>query len=317
MRDAIVRSARAGETTQRTAERLLEIDDPIVRLPEHVRDLRDAARGAAETGDEDLLENAIERWRGRVERLGEGRPGGGPTLGATTVRSATQQLVADLRRARPGQIDRVVDRWVLERARHQERVIARTETVEAFRDVYRQSVEQQPHVVGLRWTLSGRHPRADVCDLLAHQDLHGLGPGGYPASEYPATPHPTDLCMPVAIVDSAYQRRELARVRGEPEPPRPWESGTRETAAQWLARQPEARRTAILGPTRTRVFTDAPERVVTSRGLIRPVHEVVGSLPRVRRLGPPVAARPLVVRDRAAMVRTFPNLPRRLRGSGS
>lgn len=301
-------SARAGERVQRIAERVLDVDDPIVRLPEHVRELHEAARRAA-LGDVEArreFEAVVRRWQGRVERLGQA-PGRAP--GDFTIRSATEQMIKDLREAEAEQVDRVVDRWVLERARHQARQIARHETVEAYRDSYRETARESEAVVGFRWRLSPLHPRPDVCDLYANQNLYGLGPGGYPPDRVPATPHPNCLCVTSAIVDPYFMRRELARARGEEEPPRPWETDTTESAAEWLAQQPEDFQRQLLGPTRHEVFKAEPGRVITETGEPVPVHQVLGVAPRTPALGPPIAARPLVVADRATMVRPFPPLP--------
>lgn len=309
-RRQIVASARAGESIQRVAERLLDQGDPVVRLPQHVEELRDAARLAA-TGDPHAVrdyERVVGRWRRRIERLGQGgRPGG------YTVRSATQRLVRDLRGASAEQIDRSVDHWVLDRARHQARTVARHETVEAYRGAYERRAADSPAVVGFRWQLSGRHPKPDVCDLLANQDLHGLGAGGYPAGEVPPIPHTNCLCTRVAITDRAHMRRRLARERGEEEPARPWESGRRETAEDWLRRRPEGYQRQLLGPTRARIFRDPadPRPVLDSIGRPIPVHQVLGRPPRARSDGPAVPVTPIIRADRRrGQVRPFPTAPR-------
>lgn len=292
---------------QRVAERVLSEDDPIVHLPQHVEELRDAARAAA-SGDPAArrkYEQTVERWSRRVEALGQGA---GREPGAHTVRSSTQRLITELREAQADQVDAIVDRWVLDRARYQARQIARHETVEAYRDGYKRSTEDNPAVVGYRWTLSPRHPRPDICDLYANQNLYGLGPGGYPPGELPATPHPNCLCVQTAIVDRFHTRRELARLRGEPEPPREWEVGGHETAAEWLAKQPDTFQQALLGSTRARVFREAPERVISARGAPIPVHQVLGIPKRTRCLGLAVSARRLVEADRARMVQPFPEV---------
>ncbi len=307
MRRQIVASQRAGESVQRVAERLLEVDRPIVRLPEHVQDLRRAARLALETGDQNFFEGAVDRWASRIRRLGEQLPGG-RVRGGFSIRSATQHLVTELRTARPEQVQHIIDRWVIDRAQFQARMVARTETVEAFRDAYRRSNTDQPYVKGYRWVLSTRHPRPDVCDILANQDLHGLGPGGYTREEVPATPHPLDLCSQVAIIDSAHMRRELARRRGDPEPPRPWEHESRETAQEWLGRIPAGTRDQLLGPTRARLFDEGRD-VLDARSHPRPVHELLGRPPPTRRLGRPVNVAPLIRADRASMPEPFPAAP--------
>lgn len=307
MRQEVVRSIRAGERVTRTAERVLDADRLRVSIPQHVEDLAGTALEASRGDPEGAraFRAAVDRWRGRIERLGQAGGTEAP-VGDHTMRSATEQLVRELDGATEEQIGRAVNRWVLDRATYHARIVARTETAAAFRDSYERSLADVDGVVGMRWELSPVHPRPDVCDLYANQDLHGLGPGGYPRDQVPATPHPSCLCSQSAILDRHALRRELAVARGEPEPPRDWESGRRETGAQWLARQPEAFKQGLLGPTRARIFATQPERVITPRGAPIPVHQVLGRPPPVRRLGPTVQTAPLVRAERA--VRPTPPL---------
>jgi hypothetical protein len=307
MRSELQASIRAGESLQRSAERILSTDTPIVEVPAYVAELA----AAAQSGDVEVFERAVARFRASVERLGTG-PEGGP--GFATVRSAGQQLEKELRRAMLAgeHLDPIVDRWLLERARHQARVIARHETVEAFRDGYRKTTEEEPYVKGYRWQLSPSHPRPDVCDLLAAQDLYGLGPGGYPADAVPVTPHPLCTCFQTAIIDRDHFRRELAQRRGLRNlPPEPWKSGRRETAAEWLAQQPEEFRRRLLGPTRAQAFDLDPTAVITAQGTIRSAAAAAQATglpftPRVRRRGPSVDVAPIVAADRARMVQQLP-----------
>jgi hypothetical protein len=146
------------------------------------------------------------------------------------------------------------------------------------------------------------------CDILAGQDLHGMGPGGYPKDAVPEHPHPFCSCTLSSIIDRQYLRRELARERGQEEPPRDWESGERVTGAEWLARQPEAVQRRMLGPTRLQVFRDNPARVIAPTGHPRPVHEVMGRAPQQRAATTVHVARPVVQADRANQVRPFPVL---------
>lgn len=304
MRRQIVSSVRAGETVTRVAERLLDLDKPIVRLPQHVRELRDAAQMALYRGDRNIYLDAVQKWRARVEQLGQG-PEGSP--GAHTMRSATQQLVKDLGSAKLEQIDHIAERWVLDRARHQARVIARTETVEAFRDVYKETTAKQPYVVGYRWQLSGSHPRPDECDVFASQDVDGIGPGGYLPSNVPSSPHPHDLCSQVAIIDNQFFKRELAKKTGAEDPPRPWESGQKVSAKEWLAKQPQGFQRQLLGPTLHKAF-GAGRNVLDAQGKPLPVHVVLGRPKPERTLGPAVDASAAVARDRRSQVQPFPKV---------
>lgn len=309
MRRQITGSIRAGESISRTAERLLDIDNPVVNLPEHVRELRAAANRRAWGGPAAAkrYEQEVAVWRQRIERLGQGkrrRPGD------YTMRSATQELVKRLRTAKVDEVDKHVERWVIEKARYQARRIARSETVEAFRDVYRKGHDEKPYVVGYRWTLSPTgHPEPDICDVLAHQNLHGLGPGGYPKHGLPSTPHPHDLCAQVAIIDTAHFKRQTARAQGRPEPPRAWEVGGHEDGNDWLRKQSPALQRRLLGPTRAGLLQHGVQVMRQDGGDILPVHVLTGRPRPQRNLGPAVQARPLVRADRAAgQVAPFPTV---------
>lgn len=298
-------SIRAGEKTTRTAERLLHADQPQVHLPRYVRELRDAARFPRGPGDPNLYEDAVKRWERQVARLGQGQAGG---IGEYTMRSASQQLIADLRKAKPAQVDKVVDRWVLERARHQARVVARHESVEAYRDQAVEGWKQEEWVKGLRWTISPSHPKPDICDCLANQDLYGLGPGGYPLNQRPRTPHTSCLCGQVPIADPHHLKREIARLKGTDEPPRPWESGRTESGEEWLLRQPESAQRAILGPTRARLLKQGERIMTQDRANFRKVHNLLGKPKPERDMGPKVDATKIVEADRKKMVQPYPAL---------
>ena len=311
----VERSIRAGESVIRTAERILGATPPRVELPRYVEELVQAA----DTGDLDLFLDEVNRWQAQIARLGEGA---NAAAGQFTIRSATQDLVDRMARkvARGEDVRAAVDRWIYNRARFHARMIARTETVEAWRSAYVQTTQERPWVVGYTWKLGTGHPRPDVCDLLANQDLHGLGPGGYPPNELPGTPHPLDACYQVAIIDRDYLRRQAARLGGEREPARAWESGRRVMASEWLAdRSPEFRE-RILGPTRARVFDVRPSAAVNDDGSIPKLAEVAARLParlvaQLRVSVPPprapartvVPSEPLVAEERASFVRPFPS----------
>lgn len=156
MRRQIVGSVRAGESVTRIAERLLDIDSPIVRLPRHVVELRRAAEMSLASGDRNVYIKAVKKWESTIERLGATSP-------ELSIRAATKQMVKDLGKAKVGQIDGIVDRWTLERARFQARTIARTEVVQGYRDQAQRQAADKDYVVGFRWRLSPAHRHTDVC----------------------------------------------------------------------------------------------------------------------------------------------------------
>lgn len=89
--------------------------------------------------------------------------------------------------------------------------LARTELNNAFHERQINSA-QKPWVTGVRWNLSGSHPRADRCDELANEDAHDLGSGIFPKTEVPNKPHPHCLCfMTYEMVDEDVFVHDLQR----------------------------------------------------------------------------------------------------------
>jgi len=66
----------------------------------------------------------------------------------------------------------------------------RTEINRAFGESSVAAAAQHPDVAGVRFVLSPRHPRFDVCDMHASVNLHGMGPGVYPVDNHPWPAHP-------------------------------------------------------------------------------------------------------------------------------
>lgn len=94
------------------------------------------------------------------------------------------------------------------------RRLSRTEITRAHGAGTVAAVAKSPFLRGLKWLLSGRHPKADECDANASRDV-GLGPGVYPPDAVPRYPqHPQDLCTlaPVAVEDTDAVVEELRRV---------------------------------------------------------------------------------------------------------
>lgn len=253
-------SVTRGDDVASIAQALLEVDDLTVELPRYAQRVMDARHlpiGARQS---------IEEVLGDVERLTD------PTL-----RAAARRLIEIGRSGTAEQVDRQIRHFVRDRALYQERVVARSETARVFADAFERSTEGDAWVVGYRWMLSPSHPRPDICDVFAGQDVDGLGPGGYAKGRVPRSPaHPNCLCGIDAIIDDDFMAREIARERGEPEPPRAWERDTRETAEEWIRRQPEAVQLSVLGPGRLTVFASTPNRVIDERGRIAPLWQARG-----------------------------------------
>lgn len=82
-----------------------------------------------------------------------------------------------------------------ERTRYFARRIARTELARAYGDGAMAKWENDEDCVAFQWKLSTGHPFCDICDLYAHADLHGMGPGIFPKDKVPRLPaHPNCMC---------------------------------------------------------------------------------------------------------------------------
>jgi hypothetical protein len=78
------------------------------------------------------------------------------------------------------------------------RRLARTEISRAHAQATEDSAALDPFIEGLRWVLSGRHPKGDPCDDNADRDV-GLGEGVYPLDALPRMPqHP--MCFPAGTI---------------------------------------------------------------------------------------------------------------------
>jgi hypothetical protein len=66
--------------------------------------------------------------------------------------------------------------------------LARTEINNAYHDVRVQHMKERPWIDMVKWNLSGSHPRADQCDVLAQRSP-------YPVRETPSKPHPQCFCF--------------------------------------------------------------------------------------------------------------------------
>ena len=77
--------------------------------------------------------------------------------------------------------------------------LGRTELNNAFHETTRRNAEAQPWVEGMKWHLSGSHPRPDECNRYAEQDSYRMGEGVYPSSRVPSKPHPQCFCYISAV----------------------------------------------------------------------------------------------------------------------
>ena len=73
-------------------------------------------------------------------------------------------------------------------------LIGRTEPMNAQHETRAAAAADSPVVQAIAWELSYRHPKVDLCDTLAEQDLFNLGTGIYDPRVLPPRPHPRCLC---------------------------------------------------------------------------------------------------------------------------
>lgn len=77
----------------------------------------------------------------------------------------------------------------------------RTEMNRAYSEAYRASC-REIDAIGMKWNLSPSHKVTDICDVLATQDVYGLGPGVYPMNNLvPKPAHPLCMCFETAVFE--------------------------------------------------------------------------------------------------------------------
>lgn len=78
--------------------------------------------------------------------------------------------------------------------------LARTETTASYGEATIQSAMVSPSCSGVKFILSGSHPKYDICDHICGVDDYGLGIGSYPVDKAPTYPiHPNCLCIILTV----------------------------------------------------------------------------------------------------------------------
>lgn len=253
----------AAREIQKLDEGRLHVD-----LPQYLKRVEEVARA----GNMDELKLLSKGYLTRAQKLlGELQTDGTRKASAYSLRGATTRFLRDVQKAGPEGVDKLIDRYVKERAQYQARLIARHETVEAFRESYVRSSSSKEGVVGFRWLLSNRHVVPDECDVFAHTNHYGLGPGGYPADAIPQR-HPSCLCTIVAILDRDHFKRA-----NNPALPRAYVDTASPDAVGWMINN-EGIAQRILGPTRWAAFKRGIP-VLDAQGRPLLVRDVLGRMP--------------------------------------
>jgi len=148
------------------------------------RTLATAVQGAA-AGTEDLVLEALARqWNPedlarKLRRFVKGQAAFGP------------EELRDLRKVPFSR------REAARKLQYNARRIAITEMGNAAHEAQVQSMIEAPQVEAARWRLSpvrGTQIKPDECDILAFQNLYGMGNGIFPITRIPVRPHPFDRC---------------------------------------------------------------------------------------------------------------------------
>nr|DAQ59101.1 MAG TPA: minor capsid protein [Caudoviricetes sp.] len=162
------------------------------KLPKHIERLR-ALKPPQSLNDDELAR--FKRTIRRTERLV--RQNTTPSL-----RAAYSELIQAVDEGNAIDLSRAVTVAVQEKARYNAERIARTENARAYADGQMNRYAHDDDVVALKWTLSSRHPRYDICDFYANADLYGLGKGVYPKDKFPTLPaHPHCMCRISPVFD--------------------------------------------------------------------------------------------------------------------
>lgn len=99
----------------------------------------------------------------------------------------------------PNMMERMGDR-VPEDICYESLRLARTEMTAAYGEATIQSAMVSPSCSGVKFILSGSHPKYDICDHICGVDDFGLGIGSYPVDKAPAYPfHPNCLCITLTV----------------------------------------------------------------------------------------------------------------------
>mgnify|MGYP001589208195 FL=1 len=190
--DVVQGSVRIGQSVTAAGKALLSVspDVAMVRIPNYIQELKNAADRARSLSDNSILQKTIGKYESYINKLTRGlEPAEVQRRYAHLgVRGASRMLVKRLQSNTQEVFDSAIDKWVGRKASYQARVIARNETNEAHWRAGQKVAEDKPYVTGFKWNF-GSHPKHDICDDLKAADV-GMGPGIYPKGSVPQRPHP-------------------------------------------------------------------------------------------------------------------------------
>ena len=177
-----------GRGAIRIAKQLAELDVTDARLPKYLLDLERTLKGTKDARLVDELRRAAREATRRKE-------------GPLGLRGPAMKVVRAARTGSAEKLDEAIQYFLERKVRYHSLVIARTEANNAFRAGHVEQAKASPWVRGIKWNLSASHRIECECEVLAEQDLYGLGPGVYPPDRLPERPHPNCFCFFTDVVD--------------------------------------------------------------------------------------------------------------------
>lgn len=134
--------------------------------------------------DSKLYRLALSKVRNHLKRVH--KPG---------MKAAYKQLVKAIDSLDDAKISKAIRVAAYEKTRYFAERIARTETARAWNAGVFRRWSEDTDCVAFQWKLSTAHPVTDICDLYAHANLYGMGPGIFPKDKVPVLPaHPNCMC---------------------------------------------------------------------------------------------------------------------------
>jgi hypothetical protein len=185
-----------GESISVTAGKLLKINKPSVKIPKHIKAMRDAARAAIiDPKDYVLFKDTIRKYEKLINNLAEK---GGIKSATTEFKRQLERELENLDTASLKNIDSILDIWVERKALNRLKLIIRDETAKAFNSYHSKYMRNADHIVGEQYLLAGAHPTPDECDALVGRYFYKDN-GKIP--EPIVDTHPRCLCYKIPIID--------------------------------------------------------------------------------------------------------------------
>lgn len=168
----------------------LQLSDRLWRLDQHAADvLGNHLKSAVGNGD--------DAFHAVMGHLGSGSDVP-PHIAKAYDASRAGALRQSIRDMMTGNEDPVTGKGVVYQAER----LFRTELIRAHGESYMGMAFETEGVRGVRFMLSPRHPKPDICDTHAAADLYGLGPGVYPdRASCPWPAHPNTFSYVTAVFE--------------------------------------------------------------------------------------------------------------------